>query len=172
VNHSGIQSRPLLLALLFLAACSKTPGSDNAAHPAGEPVGNACDRKLLSVDDVAGIVGPPITGTSPLRGDPQTCYFDTATSESEGGPRIMVSLRPGLGKVTVDSYKAGKMNVPVAPLQGVGESAVWVEEAHEVDAQKNDLLCVAEAGGSALAALDLQKKLGALCNRIFARIGA
>jgi hypothetical protein len=161
----------LVAALCLLAACSKTPAPGSASSTSARPTGNACDRKILTADDVTGIVGPPITGTSPLQGDPQTCYFDTATSESKGGPRIMISLRPGLGKVSVESWKAGKMNIPATVLGGVGDSAVWVEGTHEVDAQKNDLLCVVEAGGSALSAVDLQKKLGGLCNTIFARIG-
>ena len=169
--HSKMQLTSLVAALCLLVACSKTPAPGSANSTSAGPTGNACDRKILTADDVTGIVGPPITGTSPLQGDPQTCYFDTATSESKGGPRIMISLRPGLGKVSVESWKAGKMNIPATVLGGVGDSAVWVEGTHEVDAQKNDLLCVVEAGGSALSAVDLQKKLGGLCNTIFARIG-
>jgi hypothetical protein len=161
----------VITVLCLLAACAKTSGPAHVAHASAGPTGNACDRKLLTADDVSGIVALPISGTSPLQGDPQTCSFDTATSDSEGGPRIMISLRPGLGKVTVDTWKAGKMPFPATALEGVGDSAVWVDQARELDAQKNDVLCVVHAGGSALSVIDLQKKLGGLCNTIFARVG-
>jgi hypothetical protein len=171
VIYSAMKLSSLITVLCLLAACSKTSSPSGAAHASAGPTGNACDRKLLTVDDVTGIVAPPITGTSPLQGDPQTCSFDTATSDSEGGPRIMISVRPGLGRTTVETWKAGKMPFPGIALDGVGDSAVWVEAARELDAQKGDLLCVVHAGGSALSVSDLQKKLGGLCNTIFARSG-
>jgi hypothetical protein len=63
----------------------REPGMHLSAAAAAP--GNACGRKLLSVSDVGGILQEPITGTAPLEGDPQTCYFVTATTESEGGPK-------------------------------------------------------------------------------------
>lgn len=169
--HSAMKLPSLVTVLCLLAACSKTSGPASAAHGSAGLTGNACDRKLLTAEDVTGIVGPPITGTSPLQGDPQTCSFDTATSDSEGGPRIMISVRPGLGKTTVETWRAGKMPFPATSLNGVGDSAVWVEQGRELDAQKSDVLCVVHAGGSALSPIDLQRKLGGLCNTIFARLG-
>lgn len=167
----------LMAALGLIAACSKSTGSSprpSAAGASGRPsamLGNACERKLLTADDVAGILSEPITGTKPLKGDSQTCYFITAATESQGGPEIMISVRPGLGRVTVQTWEQGRMGIPAVPIHGIGESAVWIAATKEVDAQKNDLLCVAGVGGSALIEHfdDLQKKLGGLCNTIFAR---
>ena len=58
------------------------------------------------------------------------------------------------------------------PLSGVGDSAVWVDDLHEVDAQKNNALCVVTANGAgrdfAIGKSEIQKKLSGLCNKIFA----
>jgi hypothetical protein len=64
------------------------------------------------------------------------------------------------------------MPLPVRALDNVGDAAVWQDMLHEVIAQKNDLLCDIQVRGGdedmAVAADALPKKLGALCNRIFA----
>ena len=134
--------------------------------------GNACDRKLLSVSDVGGILQEPIIGTAPLKGDPQTCYFVTSTTESQGGPEIMVSLRPGLGRVTLKTWIDGKMGTTATKIGGVGDDAVWVSELKELDAQKDDLLCVVSVAGSGVIGHydGLPQKLSDLCNKIFAHV--
>ncbi len=165
--------------LALLAACSK--GAPNAAgqttgqtahatrqQPAN--TGNACDRKLLTPADVDGILKDPITGSKPIVGDPQTCRFTTA-----GLAAISVTLRPVLGRTTVETWKSGRMPVPATPLAGVGDAAVWVGELLEVVAQKNDILCdvrveaiptMLRSGSTAVQ----QKATGQLCNTIFGRI--
>jgi hypothetical protein len=172
------RSIALALVLGALAACSpsaSTPSGNSATvnNAAPAKTGNACDRKLLTPDDMTGILGEPITGTAPLKGDAQTCYFITATTETRGGAEIMISVRPGLGEATLATFTSGQMNAYAKsmPLAGVGDSAVWLPETSEVDAQKNNLLCVAGLGGSAVIGHkpdDLPKKLGALCNKVFA----
>ncbi len=85
-----------------------------------------------------------------------------------------MTLRPGLGRTTVDTWKRGRMPVAAAPLAGVGDDAAWVDPLHEVVAEKNDLLCdiqVMGAGGDfSGSAADQQRKIGALCNKIFAAV--
>jgi hypothetical protein len=168
---------PLAATLCLLAACSK-PQNSAASLPVSmikpRDTGNACDRRLLTVDDVEGILSEPITGTAPLKGDAQTCYFITATTESEGGPEIMISLRPGVGKITVQTWEDGRMDTPATRVLGVGDSAVWIAANKELHAEKNDLLCVAGMGGTALGGRydDLEKKLSGLCNTVFARVGS
>ena len=173
---------PLAMALVFtlgtLAACShdaSTPTDSRAEIHNAVPAkaGNACDRKLLTPEDIAGILGEPITGTKPLKGDAQTCYFVTATTDTRGGAKIMISVRPGLGEETLATFTSGKMDAYAksTPLAGVGDSAVWLPGTYEVDAQKDNLLCVAALGGSSIIehkAENLPKKLGALCNKVFA----
>jgi hypothetical protein len=169
-------------ALCAISACSKTASNGGATIPrasaSATPVkaGTVCDRKLLTVDDVAGILSKPITGTKPLKGDPQTCYFITA-DDDRGGPDLMVSLRPGLGVVTLATFTSGKMDAYArsVPLAGVGDGAVWKPDLKEVTAQKNNVLCEVRPGPLSMS-VELtrageaaqQRTLGALCNKIFA----
>src|SRR5689334_944511 len=82
-----------------LAACSQGTPTASSASAAEAPAssaaktGSACDLKLLGVADVDGILDKPITGTKPLPGDAQTCYFTTG----DGMAEVKVSLRPALG---------------------------------------------------------------------------
>ncbi len=167
----------VLAAACLIAGGGCSAGSRKAAAAAGRPTagraqantGNACDRKLLTTADVAGILTAPIVGMKPVPGDPQTCQFNTASF-----PSVNVTLRPGLGKTTVNAWKSGRMPVAAAPLAGVGDEAAWVNPLHEVVAEKNDLLCdvqVSGAGGDFSGSVaDQQQKIGALCNKIFASI--
>ncbi len=153
--------------------CSKDPGAHDiravarSADSAASAASPTCDRHVLAPEDFAGILRAPITLAEAVPGDAQSCEFKTA-----GFPAITVSLRPGLGRTTVEAWASGKMPLPSSPLAGVGEAAVWQEALHEVIAQKNALLCdiqVRAGGGDlAIASSALPAALGALCNRIFA----
>lgn len=166
-----VQVVALLCAIAVLAGCSRTqapaPRQTKGAGDTPAVAASVCDRHLLKADDVAGILSAPVTGTQPLAGDAQSCEFITATF-----PAIIVSVRPGLGRTTVDAWAAGKMPLHSVPLAGVGEGAVWVETLHEVIAQKNALLCDIQlrGGGSDLAlnSKELPDVIGALCNKVFA----
>jgi hypothetical protein len=151
-------------ALLTLASMA----SIAAAAPPRPAKGSPCDQKLVSAQDAAGILRSPITSTSPAAGDPQTCIFKTADYTS-----VAVSLRPGMGQQTVDSWAAGKQGFTARALPGVGDKAVWVPDVQKVYATKNNLLCVADAKANFQGLYDpslevLAKKLGALCVKIFA----
>ena len=129
-----------------------------------------CAAGLISDADASGILATRITGRRTLPGDGQTCELSTA-----GGSRIEVSLRPGLGKVTVQQWLDGKMPVSSSPLAGVGERAVWQEDLHEVIAERGDVLCeisaVNPAGDEPHQSPDaLRRRLGALCNGVFAAL--
>lgn len=152
-------------AMCIVAACTNA-----GAHAAAATPGSACDRKLLTVADVGGILTDPISGAQPVPGDPQSCEFTTA-----GFSAITVSLRPGLGRTTVETWTAGRMPVPATPLAGVGDEAAWADALTEVIAEKNDLLCDVQVSGLAPSlrrgpAPGQEKAIGALCNTIFGRI--
>jgi hypothetical protein len=153
----------LFAACFYAAGCAKAP---NAAPRAVAPL-PACEALVLKAADLGVFLHAPITQASALAGDGQSCAFLTT-----GFSAITVSVRPGLGKASLDAWSTGKMPLPVRPLQGVGDAAVWQETLHEVIAQKNDLLCDIQLRGGnediAVAAAALPEKLGALCNRIFA----
>jgi hypothetical protein len=139
----------------------------SGAAPAS--IRNACDRKLLTTADAAHVLGAPVARTQVLAGDPQTCVFTTASFTT-----LTVSLRPGLGRTTVATWKAGRMPVPATPLAGVGDDAAWAADLHEVIAERNDLLCDIQAGGvphDATHTADAERQaLGALCTKIFAGV--
>jgi hypothetical protein len=160
---------PLLL-LLVLAACSKPASNtgDPAAQGAGNagastPAGNACDRKLVTSADAAEILGEPVASEKTLPGDAQSCVFTAADFTA-----LTISLRPGLGRATVDAWAAGKMPLPVTNVSGVGERAVWQSTLKEINAEKNNLLCDIGVVGPGHGAGATPEKLGALCNKIFA----
>jgi hypothetical protein len=173
-------SSPTVAAVMALAcACYVLTGCSHGAQAAGSgnPVPGTssaqgaamavCDRYILKPEDLAGILRAPITGTKQVPGDAQSCEFGTASF-----PAITISIRPGLGRTTVDAWATGKMPLASSPLAGVGDAAVWQEELHEVIAQKNALLCDiqvrAGAGDLAIASSALPAALGGLCNRVFA----
>jgi len=169
-----IAAGPAILGvLILLSGCTKSavPAKVDGASARGASAtlaaaASVCDRHILKVEDLAGILSPPLTGTRPLPGDAQSCEFVTASF-----PAIIVSVRPGLGRTTVDAWATGKMPLDSAPLVGVGDGAVWLDTLHEVVAQKNALLCDIQVrgGGSDLAlnSKTLPGTLGALCNKIF-----
>ena len=164
---------PALCAVSVLAACSKNPSPAHAETLARGTEGttavaaSVCDRQILKAGDVGGILSAPITGVQPLPGYAQSCQFVTATF-----PAIIVSVRPGLGRTTVDTWATGKLPLDSGPLNGVGDAAVWLETLHEVIAQKNAILCdiqVRGGGGDlAMSGNALPVAVGALCNKIFA----
>jgi hypothetical protein len=172
----------LLVLVGLLPACNAHPsgqagqGSSAPAPAGGAPPasggkaasgGSVCDRHLITAADVAGIVEPPIVGNRNIPGDPQSCTFETS-----GFAAVVVSLRPANGRITVETWTAGRMPVSATPLAGVGGHAAWVPSLNEVDAEKDDVLCVIEARMPSAryrsAPAELQQRLGALCNKIFA----
>jgi hypothetical protein len=171
----GKQMSPLaclsLILLLVLGACSKgesnadaaaaSHGTANAA--ASTPAGNACDRKLVTSADAADILGEPVASEKAVPGDAQSCVFSTGDFTT-----LTISLRPGLGRATVDAWAAGKMPMAVTTLSGVGERAVWQSTLKEINAEKNNLLCDIGVVGAGHSAGATPEKLGALCNKIFA----
>ena len=175
----------LVTALALATGCSPStqnpaaPGAPSSSASASAPTiatGTVCELKLLTGDDLTGIFDEPFTGTKPLPGDAQTCYFVTAEKH-----QLRVTLRPGHGRAAIGSFTSGRMNdyAKWQPLAGVGEEAVWKPDLTEVSARHGDVLCeiAPEAGGLFLSknlkSADVtakQQKFGALCNTIFARL--
>jgi hypothetical protein len=167
-----------LAACLFnlLAGCSGASGPATSQSPllAGDATSSAgstpsavCGTQSVRSEDLAGILVAAITSTKPVSGDSQSCEYSTSSF-----PAIIVSVRPGLGKSTVESWIAGRMPLKAVPLTGIGDAAAWQDSLHEVIAQKHDILCDVQVRGGAtdiaLAVDALPAALGALCNRIFA----
>lgn len=160
------------LSLLLLAACETFAGCSRQPSvglaPALAPM-SPCESLVLKAADFGGLLQAPITHATELAGDGQSCAFLTT-----GFSAITVSVRPGLGRASLDAWSAGKMPLAVTPLPDVGDAAVWQDTLHEIIARKNDLLCDIQLRGVsediAVAENALPHALGALCNRIFAAI--
>jgi hypothetical protein len=156
-----------LVGIAVAAGCSKGASQTSgrsASTPGQVPAGNACDRKLVTSEQVAAILGAPIVEARTIVGDPQTCEFKTAGINS-----VSISLRPGLGDVTVKTWLDGRMPMSATPLPGVGDHAAWVADLSEVVATKGNVLCDIQTTGGVGSPSALQKQVGALCNAIFAR---
>jgi hypothetical protein len=158
-------------ALAALAGCSgsSSPPADHAtyARETADPSSGSCGAAPLTIPQVTGILAAPITGIKPVSGDVQSCEYSTG-----GFPAIIVSVRPGLGKSSVDSWNEGRMPLKGEPLPGVGDAASWQPSLREVIAQKHNVLCDIQVRGGAtdlvVSVESLPAALGALCNRIFA----
>jgi len=158
-------------AFAALAGCSGSAGPpasyDTHAGDAAEASLGGCGTPPLTIPEVTGILVAPITGIKPVSGDAQSCEYSTG-----GFPAIIVSVRPGLGKSSVDSWNEGKMPLKAEPLPGIGDAASWQPSLREVIAQKHNLLCDIQVRGGAtdlvVSVESLPAALGALCNRIFA----
>jgi hypothetical protein len=153
------------VAASLLPGCSKK--HDAGGSPARSAAGSACKRQVLTLEDVAGILRAPITHTRALPGDAESCEFSTG-----GFPALVISVRPGVGRTTVDTWKSGKMPLTSSPVSGIGDAAVWQGTLHELVAQKNELLCEIQVRGAgadlAIDASALPAAAGALCNKVFA----
>ena len=115
----------------------------------------------MTAADVAPLFSEAISGEQTIPGDAQSCEFDTVNHSA-----IQIAVRPGLGNLSVAQTKSGRTNQTVTPLPGVGDTAVWDPVLKEVDATKNNELCVIGVQGP--AAKDVTSdKIGALCNKIF-----
>jgi hypothetical protein len=160
----------LLGVLCLVAGCVRSAapgGSAGSSATSSSAATSVCSRLILKAGDFGGILSTPITGSQPFPGDAQSCEFITASY-----PEIIVSVRPAVGRTTVDDWATGKMPLESRPLTGIGDSAVWLETLLELVAQKNAVLCDIQVrgGGSDLAVESkaLPAALGVLCNKLFA----
>jgi hypothetical protein len=69
----------------------------------------------------------------------------------------------------------GKYAISASPLTGIGESAEWADELHELIAQQHNVLCDIQVSGIAKDLVSstnaLQRKLSSLCKIIFDAYG-
>ena len=162
----------LACALCVSAGCSRTSANGKAAasaaadRPAAASPDSVCDRKLITAQDVAGLLDQSVAEIKNIPGDPQSCEFSTA-----GFSSLTISVRPGHGIAAVGMYTSGKMDQyeKSVPLAGVGDAAVRSLSLNRIVARKGDLLCEITGPGLAKDGDDPRTlKLGELCNKVFA----
>jgi hypothetical protein len=169
--YSRMLSAAAACVCCMFAACSQqAPGAGaSSGQPTGSSsaaAGNACERKLITAQDVAALFTVPVTTSKTIPGDPQSCEFSTA-----GFSSVTISVRPGHGMAAVGMYTSGKMDEfeKSAPLTGVGDAAVRSLQLNRIVARKGDLLCEVTGPGVARSAEDpAVRTLVTLCNKIFA----
>ena len=171
-------SGSLAVAALILGACtsgtsaSGSTSSGVSAQSNQQKVGQltptkplpptVCERKVVTADDLSSLLPAPIS-TKALPGDPQSCVF-----EGEGGAHITISVRAGLGDVSVNAWTTGNVPVPAVPVSGVGDRAVWQDTMRELIATKHNVLCDISATGAKGSEADAQKAFAVLCGKIWA----
>jgi hypothetical protein len=118
--------------------------------------------------EVSRILGARVMSVRVVPGDSETCELRSGSSV-----RIYMSLRPGLGRLTLQSSIDGRMPLAAWSFAGVGDRAIWQPELNEVIAEQGDLLCdvaVARPAGRVAEPTrpSLPIRLGTLCNKVFA----
>ena len=151
-------------------ACAPSSATTSASRAAaGQQKGaaalnrpNVCDSKVVAPDDLASVLSGTITAKT-VPGDPQTCEFS-----ADGYSSVSVTVRPGLGDVTVAEWTGGKMPADAGTINGVGDRAAWQSALHELIATKHNVLCDIGSQGTKGSEAGLQKKFGQLCDKIWA----
>ena len=172
---------PIFASLFLLAACSQgastapsgaganaasTAAGQTSATAAGNAPGNPCD--VITVADVAGIFTAPAHRRLDYWGKDKCIY-----NSGSGAALTIGTLKDDDRKSAWDIYR--KLMVPLA---GLGDDALQNPDGATIMAAKGDIDCTAELRGigdsSAEATIttdrgeSLAKKLGALCNKVFA----
>lgn len=144
-----------LVLLLVLGACD-----------APSPVATACRHRIgVGAEDVSAALNTRTSEERSVRGDAQTCQFVIS-----GPATVDVSVRPGMGRVTVSSWIRGRMPLAAAAVSGVGDYAVWQPQLGELIAEQNDLLCdvTMSADNTNGSPNSVRDHAGALCTMVFA----
>jgi hypothetical protein len=148
--------------LLFLGVALASCSADGPRTGRG-----GCAAIGVSAGDVASSMGWTMAASHAVPGDSQSCEFDS------GARHVQVSVRPELGRVTVENWIAGRMPLHGSAIAGAGEAAVWQPDLHELIAEQHDVLCDVSMSGGAIdttqaASIDLARRLANLCNKVFA----
>ena len=179
----------MVCAVCAMSACSKARAntvSAAAADPAGasasvrvDTAGPDC-RKVLSPDDAAGLMKPPVT-VRPSPGGVAWCGF---TNDLSGDITMIVGSGKNIevfwndANVPYESHKS-------VPLPGVGDKAVFEVDTHggipEIASKKGSVYCIVTYNGgtvdqfkafTGVGGEKLAKRLGVLCNKSFAAFRA
>lgn len=175
---------PFVIALCLLTACSQgastaqSGANANAASTAAAPTsdtasggmpGSPCD--VIAAADVAGIIIAPVTRAS-ADSAPDLCIYEAKS-------HAKVTISEGQGDTAKGAWMlATTYNGAKTPLAGVGDEALYGPEGATLIARKGNRSCRVDVlGYDNSDAMDeitkdrddaLAKKLGALCNKLFA----
>ena len=172
MQASPLKTLALAGVLCATAACSQSANNSASSGGANSVPASSADNgatasaapldcsKVFASSDVAGI----LTGAIKIERDqyPIGCHFDGS------GASVSVDVDPSL-EVAWDPAVAGSGFVD---LPGVGDQARWHAASGDVLSRKGKLYCGAEfsmqSTPASLSGEELAKRLGALCNKLFA----
>lgn len=173
MNESRIRLRGSWAVAVAIAAVACAPSSTttSTSQAAGQrtgqvtanrPVPNVCDSKVVAPGDLLNVLPGTITAKT-VPGDPQTCEFS-----ADGFSSVSVTVRPGLGDVTVSEWTSENRPTDAATVTGIGDRAAWQSTLRELIATRHNVLCDIASHGAKGTEADLQKKFGQLCDKIWA----
>lgn len=157
-----------VVAIAASLACGSSSGSSTATSVSAQtvaqnkPIPNVCTRQIVTPADLVGVLPGAVTAKT-IDGDPQTCEF-----KGDGYARVSITVRPGLGDVTVTQWTGGNAPLDSTAADGIGDRARWQSTLHELIATKGNVLCDIGAQGVDATEAELQKKFGQLCDKIWA----
>ena len=157
-----VRSTAVAVAAIATACGPSSAATSSADHAPPRQTTNVCDSKLVVPEDLASVLSGTITAKT-LPGDPQTCEFS-----ADGYSSVSVTVRPGLGDVTVSEWTGGKLPTAAGTVTGIGDRAAWQSTLKELIATKHNVLCDIGSQGTKASQADLQKKFGQLCEKIWA----
>jgi|GEM_PF-2455969 len=130
----------------------------------------ACRQAEMDPADVSRAVGAVVIAVRGIAGDRESCEFVTGNAL-----HVQMSVRPGMGRVTVGSWTSGRMPLRAVLVSGVGDSAVWQPDLRELIAERDDVLCDVSVTGAEQNAGEMDRagdalgrRFGDLCNKVFA----
>ncbi len=138
----------------------------------GNVVETACEKNIMP-SDVADIITAPVTKQPGY--NPQSCSY-----HASAGATVTISLYSGGedGKFTWSTMSNPANTGTLSPLAGIGDTALHAHGGTVVIARKGDLVCSVDITGTDNAngmqvitkarGEELAKKLGALCEKVFA----
>lgn len=184
-NASPLRAILVTCMMCTVAACSRDastaqPGTSAqsasdasrtiaAAASGRDAPANPCDRAIAAADMAGILIAPAARDAGP---DAATCVYRTQTKAN-----VTISVARGdaaKGAWTLATKYSGTKN----PLPGIGDEALYNPEGTTLIARKGDTSCRLDVVGfdnadamddiTKARGEDLARKLGALCNKMFA----
>jgi hypothetical protein len=175
VSTAPILAAFLLAAILVAGACSRGPGGAAASVRSASAVAGNTENPCVSdlgPRDVADILGSSGVGVKAVANNAEACRF-----EGPDDTGMVMALRSGDEVEPFWKLTVTQNNDRMLPMAGVGDEALRLPDGSEVMARKGALSCQADVVGmdAVLAKKSingnrdrLARKLGALCNKVFA----
>ena len=192
MRHLSLTRITWLTALCALAACSQGTGTATSDHRGDSTVAAATAGSTTAPADRSGSDGSidaddaPITqidcarifkpqDTVPVLGVPSRISnypYRNRSCEFEASNDSTLTVYGGKGDDITSTIEFNQATIPAnagkyGKLDGVGDEAYWLRDHSEVTSRKGNLWCSASGGPANHSEADA-RKLGELCNKVYA----